>query len=215
MIGRLLRKDILLNWSMIVVIVGGLVLVVALNRFADRAVGERVYFGLILFYSSLYASLLPLLSAVRTERYRTDAFDCSLPVTRRQTIAAKYLLPVLLLPLWVALTYGTVGAFSAGRIPLDALHAETLLLAPAALVVVVGLFYPLVMRVGLPGMLYGAVGLQIVGVVLAVAVRRVPGIRGLFDAVGRIGPAMRGLHADIGDPWFALAADALYRGKDL
>jgi hypothetical protein len=79
-------------------------------------------------------------------------------------------------------------------------------------------------------MLYGLVGLQVVGLVFMVTVRSVPGVRGVFDAIARIGPSLRMLHAGIGDPWYALlviavligvsilsflAADALYRGRDL
>jgi hypothetical protein len=230
MIGRLLRKDFLLNWSMVVLLVVGLLVVVALFRFGDRATGEVMPIGLILFFGSFYGSLLPILAAARTDRYRTGGFEGSLPVTRRQFVAARYLLPVLLLPGWVALTYGALWAFSGGWLPPGALHAETLLLAPAALVVMMGLFYPLVMRVGFMGMLFGGVGLQVVGLVLTVAVRRVRGVLGLFDAIGRIGPALRGLHADLGDPGYALAVvgalaavyllsflvtDTLQRGRDL
>ena len=233
MIARLVRKDLLLNGNVLAWLAGGLVAMVVLTRFAGRSVGEKISpmsFGLELASGSFYGSLLPLMVASRADRFRTGGFDASLPVTRRQILAARYLLPLLLLPAWVALIYGTVWALSGGRLPPEALHAETLLLAPTALVVTMGVFFPAVMRLGFMGMLYGLGGLQVVGLVFLVAVRSVPGVRGVFDAIGRIGPALRGLHAGLGDPWYALlviavligvsilsflAADALYRGRDL
>jgi hypothetical protein len=232
-IARLMRKDLLLNGTMLAWLAGGLVAMVVLTRFAGRSIGEqmsRMSFGLELASGSFYGSLLPLMVAGRADRFRTGGFDASLPVTRRQILAARYLLPLLLLPAWVALIYGTVWALSGWRLPPEALHAETLLLAPTALVVTMGVFFPVVMRLGFAGMLYGLVGLQVVGVVLMVIMRRVPGVRGVFDAIARIGPSLRMLHTRVGDPWYALlvvaaligasilsflAADALYRGKDL
>jgi hypothetical protein len=232
-IARLVRKDLLLNGNMIAWLAGGLVAMVVLTRFAGRSVGEQMSptsFGLELASGSFYGSLLPLMVAGRADRFRTGGFDASLPVTRRQILAARYLLPLLLLPAWVALIYGTVWALSGGSLPPEALHAETLLLAPTALVVTMGIFFPAVMRLGFMGMLYGLGGLQVVGLVFLVVVRSVPGVRSAFDAIGRIGPSLRMLHAAIGDPWYALlviavligvsllsflAADALYRGRDL
>jgi hypothetical protein len=232
-IARLVRKDLLLNGNMLAWLAGGLVMMVVLIRLVGRSVGEQMSpmpFGLILFFGSFYGSLLPLMVAARADRFRTGGFDASLPVTRRQLLAARYLLPLLLLPEWVALICGIIWALSGWRLPPEALHAETLLLAPTALVITMGVFFPAVMRLGFVGLLYGAVGLQVVGLVFLVTVRSVPGVRGVFDAITRIGPSLRRLHAGIGDPWYALlviavligvtllsflAADALYRGRDL
>lgn len=216
MVARLMRKDLLLNGSMLAVLVGGLVVMVVIFRFAGQLRGDEMPLAVILVFGSFYGSLLPLMIAARADRFRTRGFDASLPVTRRQILAARYLLPLLLLPAWVGLTYGTCCALSGGLLAPEALRAGTLLLAPTALVVTVGAFFPLVSRVGFMGMLYGLVGLQVVGIALFTVVRSVPwlrsGVTDLFNAIGKIGPSLRGLHVEIGDPWYALLVIATLAG---
>lgn len=210
MILRLMRKDLLLNRSMVALVAAGLVLMVVLVNFA--AANERsasLPVELLVFIGTCYPALLVSLFAGRDDRYRTAVFDLALPVTRGMVLLARYLLALLLHPVWLLAIAAVCWAWRWPRFPSAVFAPESLALSLAAFVSAMGTTYPLVTRAGFVGMLYGLVGLQAVGVAVYALGRRWPVFGSLVDAFARIGPGLRGLHARLGDPWYLLGVFAV------
>jgi hypothetical protein len=87
MIGRLMRKDLLRNWTMAALVAAGIATFVAI---LDLGVGSARDGGppvaVVLFVAAWCSSLLPAALAGRDERYRTRTFDLGLPVTYGQVV---------------------------------------------------------------------------------------------------------------------------------
>jgi hypothetical protein len=207
MLGRLIRKDLVLNRWMVALVAVGIVTVVAilyLGVGTSREGGPPS--SVVLFIASWAGSLVPSLFAGRDDRFRTFSFDLGLPVTRGRVVLARYLLALLLVPVWIALVAAARWACGWSRFPVEFVHPESLVLGLAASVAGMGLVFPLVVRVGFMGLLYGLVGLQVLGLVTVVAVRQVPAASAALSQAGRIVPALAGLRARLGDPVFLAAA---------
>lgn len=225
-----MRKDLMLNWPMVAIVVVGLVLMLAIVNFAAAGEGDAPPpIALLVFVGTCYPALLPTLFAGRDDRFRTGRFDLALPVRRRQVLLSRYLLAILLHPVWLLVITAVCWAWQWPRFPSRLFAPESLALASAALACGMGPWYPLVLRAGFMGMLYGLVGLQVIGVfVTALGLRWSP-LRPVFDFIRQIGPGLRALHARIGDPGYFAAivatlaavyvlsffvSAALYRRKD-
>jgi hypothetical protein len=204
---RLIRKDLLLNWTIVALVAAGIVTLVAilyLGVGTTRDGGPPV--AVVLFITTWFGSLLPAAFAGRDDRYRTGSFDLCLPVTRGQVVLARYLLPLLLLPVWVGLVAGARWACGGLRFPVQVVRPDSLLLALSALVTGMGIVFPLVVWVGFMGLLYGLVGLQVLGLLTAVAVSQFPAVLAALSLLGRIDPMLGGFRAGLGDSWFLMAA---------
>jgi hypothetical protein len=230
MLGRLMRKDLILNWPVVAIVVAGIVtfvLIFFLGVGNDRGHGLPV--PLVLVSTTGYGSLMSSLFAARDTRFRTRVFDLGLPVPPGDVILARYLIGLLLLPLWIGLVVVVRWACAGPRFPLEIVHPDNLVLALAAFVAGMGVVFPLVVRVGFRGLLYGAVGLQVLGLVVVVLGRRFPAVLDAISRLGRIAPVAARLRTLLGDAGcvtvatgallalYALsyaAARALYRRED-
>lgn len=231
MILRLMRKDLMLNWHMVTIVVAGLVLLLVFENIAVAGGGDAALpVVLLVFVGTCYPALLTTLFAGIDDRHRTGSFDLALPVRRRQVLLSRYLLAILLHPVWLLVIAVSCWAWQWPRFPSALFAPESLALSFAALVCGMGPWYPLVLRAGFMGMLYGLVGLQVVGVAVTALARSWSPFERVIDLVRRIGPGLRTLHARLGDPWYLagvfvvlsalyalsfLVADALYRRKEV
>jgi len=230
MILRLMRKDLMLNWHMVTIVVAGLVLMLLFVNFATAGEGDTsLPVFLLVFVGTCYPALLTTLFAGIDDRHRTGSFALALPVRRRQVLLSRYLLALLLHPAWLLVIAVSCWAWRWPRFPSTLFSPESLALSFAALVCGVGPWYPLVLRAGFMGMLYGLVGLQVVGVTITALGRSWSPFERVLDLVRRLGPGLRALHARLGDPWYLagvffvlsalyalsfLVAAAIYRRKE-
>jgi hypothetical protein len=206
MILRLMRKDLLLHRSMVVLLAAGIVFEVVLLSFgAGTQRIDGVSLEVVVFIATACGSLLTSLFAGRDDRYRTAGFDLALPVTRRQVVFSRYLLSLLALPLWLGLTAVTRWACRWPVFPAQTFAPGTLVLALSAFVTGMGIVYPLVAAAGFSGLLYGFVGMLVLALLVVISVRLVPAVRPVVQTLGRIVPLLDGLHARLGDPWYLLA----------
>jgi hypothetical protein len=227
MILRLMRKDLVLGWPLSLAIVGSM----AANALLWAIEGGSTTF--ILVFGSVIGAFFPVMVCGREDRFRTNAFACTLPVSRRQIVLARYLLCPALFPAGMPCLVLLMWTFSGFRLPADFAHVDGYVTALAVQVLAVSAFVPLMLQFGYKGFLYSLVGLQVLGVLLLVVGSRVGlggGIRAIEGTVGRIGPGLRSLRSRMGDASFwpatfaAVAAAfglsyllscALYRRRDL
>lgn len=206
MILNLMRKDLLLHRSMVVLIAVGVVLEVVLLSFgAGTQRSDGVPLEVVVFLATACGSLLTALFAGRDDRHRGAGFDLALPVTRRRVVFSRYLLSLLALPLWLGLTAVTRWACRWPVFPSETFAPGTLVIALSAFVTGMGIVYPLVAAAGFSGLLYGFVGMLVLALLAIVSARLVPAVRPAVQALGRIVPLLDGLHARLGDPWYLLA----------
>jgi hypothetical protein len=206
MIMNLMRKDLLLNWSVVAGTAAGVVLLVVLLSFGagtQRSDGAPI--ELVIFLATAGGSLLTSVVAGRDDRYRTAGFDLALPVTRRQIVLSRYLLSLLALPLWLGLTAVARWACRWPVFPAETFAPGYLALALSALVAGMGIAYPLVAAVGFIGLLYGFVGLLVLALLAVASVRLFPAVRPILQTLGRIIPLLGNPHARLGDQWYLLA----------
>lgn len=207
MLGRLIRKDLILHRWMVALVAVGIVTFVAilyLGAGTSRDGGPPA--TVVIFFASWAGSLLPALFAGRDDRFRTFVFDLGLPVRRGQVVLARYLLALLFVPIWTSLVAAARWACNWPWFPTELASADSLVLALAASLTGMGLVYPLVVRVGFPGLLYGLAGLQVLGLVTVVAVRLLPSVRSTLQQAGRIVPALAVLRDRWGDTVFLTTA---------
>ncbi len=201
MIGKLMRKDLLLSWTMPLWVAGS----IAANFLIWTIDGGRS--GSILSFGSFVAAFLPIMISGREDRMRTNAFSCALPVSRRQIVAARYLLCLVMAPVWMLFCVLLIWAGSGFRLPPEMLEPAAYAVALAVQVLAVSILLPLMMRFGFIGFLYGLIAVQVLGLLVLVIGPRVglrSGILAIEDAVRSIGPGLRALRARLGDaPWLA------------
>jgi hypothetical protein len=202
---KLMRKDLLLSWSLLLAILGG----IAADTLIWAIEGGRA--GFVLAFGSTIAGFLPIMICGRDDRYRTNAFSCALPVSRRQIVLARHLLCPALFPGWMLFLVLLLWAFSGFRFPAELLRPDAYVTALAVQALAVAVFVPLMLRFGFKGFLYGLIGLQVLGLLVLVVGSRVGlagGILAFEGAIGRIGPGVRDLRAWMGDAAFFPAAFA-------
>lgn len=205
MILRLMRKDLLLSRGLLFAVLGG----IAANSLIWAIEGGRA--GFVLAFGSVIAAFLPVMISGRDDRYRTNAFACALPVSRRQIVMARYLLCPVLFPAWMLCLVLLLWTFSGFRLPAELLRPDAYITALGVQALAVALFAPLMIRFGYKGFVYGLIGLQVLGLLVLVVGSRIGlagGIRAFEGAIGSIGPGVRELRDRMGDTAFFPAAFA-------
>lgn len=201
MLRNLIRKDLILSrnaflWT-------GLPFLV---YFAVMASEPRVPIREYLVLSAILCALLPVSVVAREDKFKAAPLTCSLPVTRRAMVQARYALA------GACGLVGTAGALALAVLwpwghfaASDVLDLGTILFAFTAVVVIASLLMPFVFRFGLFGLIWLLVGLQVVGVAATLAAMLSgPGtVRPAFRALGRL---VAGLHTRLGDPATAVVA---------
>lgn len=212
MILRLVRKDLLQHWTMAAAVAGGFLLLLVMVNFIAASEGDRLPLDLVVFLGTAYPALLVPLFAGRDDRHRTTGFDLSLPVTRRQVLLGRYLLALALHVVWLALSAAVCRAWGWPRAIAGVFSPFSLALSLAAFTVGMGTTYPLVLRWGFVGMLYGLVGFQVLGVAVYALAKRWTAFASLVSLVAKVGPGLRALHARLGDPWYLAGVFAALTG---
>jgi hypothetical protein len=173
---NLIRKDLLMHktgFPVYVPFVGG---VMALQ--AWRGFSPSVYITLV----CIYAIIVPTALMAIEDRVRAGVFNCSLPVTRRQIVLAKYVIAWVLAVVAVLTGLAIYSVIAAQNLwAIWTLAAAIQILAILSLGL--GLTLPVLLRFGWMGMMIAYFGMLTLGAVTVVIVLAfVPG-RQLLDSL--------------------------------
>lgn len=193
------RRDLAINVFIITVTLG---ILSSLGDMSARAVA---------FFAGLMAAVFPVALVTREDKAGAMALSCSLPVTRRTIVRARYVLGVALAVLGVFVALTIAALIPTSSVPASALFSRSpLLLALALALLFMSLMLPLTLRLGAMGLIVLMVVLQVIGVILLTVVQLtgsnadlwlvtllVDGVTRLRDALG-VGPFQLLLLAGLG-----------------
>jgi hypothetical protein len=137
--------------------------------FVCRTSSARQY----LIFAAIYASFLTLTLFLREDKFRAASWSCTLPISRRDLVRARFLGAWILVMGNLALAL-VLARIMPGRAVQAAavLDPATLFLAAFAVTIVLALMLPFAIRFGLLGVMIFLVGTQLLGTtVLLIAVR--------------------------------------------
>jgi hypothetical protein len=177
---RLMLKDFRLHRKFI----GGfgIAFMIYLAIFGSRANSPRV---IALFGAFMYA-MIPLLIFTREDKFKTAAFNLSLPATRKEFLRARYVLGWLMMLILYAGTSLLTIAIPGAKLGFAAVfQVKTVLLVFFFMAIFFGLLMPLVVAYGWTGMIVFLVFTQVLGIVfLFLANLFRPAIRTAIGAIG-------------------------------
>lgn len=118
-------------------------------------------------FAGLMVAFIPVTLVTREDKARTMALSCSLPVSRRTIVRARYVLG-LAMATTMALALLTAAGLvpTSGLVLLEVLRPSTLLLCLSIVVILVSLLLPLTFRFGAMGVFALLAAFQVLGVVL-------------------------------------------------
>jgi hypothetical protein len=149
--------------------------------------------------TSVVVAFLPVMVVTGEDKARAMALTCSLPVTRRTVVRARFILAVLMGGCGVLFALGLASVLPTSTLPAAALFSlPNLLTGLAVVLLVLSLLLPLTLRFGAKGVILLLVVMQVIGVVLLTVVQvtrssadvRLLGalVSGISGLAGRLGP---------------------------
>jgi hypothetical protein len=166
MLPRLLLREWILTRRTLLAIVGIYVLFQA--YFVCRVSSSRQF----LIFASIYAAFLTLTLFLREDKFRAAAWSCTLPVSRRDLVRARFVGAWIFVAGVLALALLLAGLMPGSVVQVGAVFdPATLFMAAATITIILALMFPFAIRFGMLGVMIFLVGIQILGsVVLLIAV---------------------------------------------
>lgn len=163
---KLIRKDLILNKKLI--LMNAVILLACLGYFAAAATRTppRVYAG----FASFMMAFLPATLITQEDKFKAMTLGCSLPVSRKAIVQARFALSLLLAltGLLLSFLFGALLPFS--RYGFADLFAGTpLLMAFTGIGLVLSVLLPFTLRYGMKGLFIFLVIMQVLGIVLFTA----------------------------------------------
>ena len=194
----LIRKDLLLHKMPLYGFM--LASVVYLGWFASQIDSPNSYITFV----CMIAGVLPMVLIAREDVLRTDAFICSLPVTRRQVVQAKYVISWAMCLVIIVIGLVLYSIFATEEC-LEIWSLSTAGRVFMTLSLGLGVALPFALRFGWIGLTVFGVGMQILAmVVYLIAKTFVTSLR-LPDVFNAISKCIEGLDSRLGDPLFLAA----------
>ena len=165
--------------------------------------GKDVSAGAYIVLTSVMSVFLPVTVIVREGKFNAAALTCSLPVTRREIVHARYGLAIALgsCLMVVAIAVGLLCPWS--HLAATKLVApRALLLALTMIVLEAALLLPFLLRFGWIGIIVLLIALQVLGVVALTLTRLLGHGTPLGLGIKALANALRSLYASLGDPLF-------------
>ena len=194
----LIRKDMLLHKTAFYGYVP--VLVVYLAYLASQLSSRNVF----ITFACIMAAILPMVLITREDKFGAEAFVCSLPVTRRQVVHAKYVMS------WSsALILTIIGLFlysifaPEGRVAIWSVSTAGRVLLTLSLGL--GVVLPFSLRFGWVGLIAGLVGMQVIGILTLLLVRTFSTNLRIGDAFNAVSGFIERMHSQLGGPLFVAA----------
>jgi hypothetical protein len=219
----LIRKDILLHKT---AFYGYLPVVVLYLAYLATQVESRNVF---LTFSCIMGAILPMILIAREDKFGAESFICSLPVTRRLVVRAKYGMCWLTALAFVGMGVILYGILAPEQQPATfscSTAGRVLLLLAVGL----GVMLPFTLRFGRAGIMIALVGMQVLGILgLLVAQMFTSRVR-LSAVFSTVSEWIESVCTDLGGPLFLATilvfagissmasckvAEALFEGRDL
>lgn len=162
--------------------------------------------------ASVMVSFLPVMIVTREDKARAMALACSLPVTRRTIVRARYGLALVLATGGILLALGLAAWLPTSAMSATALfQPANLLTALSVALLVMSLMLPLTLRFGAMGLILLLAVSQVIGIVLftVVQITESTADKALVAAVVR---GIGDVAARLGTPGFHLLLAALLAG---
>lgn len=198
----LIRKDLLLHKTVYYGFTPAAV--VYLGWFASRIDSPTVFAT----FACIFACVLPLVLVAREDVYHAEAFVCSLPVTRRQVVHAKYAISwalALILTTIGLVLYWTFASAEQGEIWSVSVANRSLL----TLAVGLGAALPFALRFGWLGLTLFGIGMQVLSIVAYFIVSTFATVLPLGDAFAAVADGLAETRSTLGDPLFLAAVAAV------
>lgn len=193
------RKDLLLSRRELVL--NAFIITVSLGVLLS--LGEHSARG-VAFFAGLMAAVFPVTIVTREDKSGAMALSCSLPVTRRTIVRARYVLGVALAILGVFLALAVAVLVPTSTLPASALFSRSpVQLALSLALLVMSLMLPLTLRLGAMGLIALLVVLQVIGVVLLTVVQ-LTGSNADLWLITALVDGVRAVHGALGGPGFGL-----------
>jgi hypothetical protein len=189
---KLLRKDILFHKTYLLGIGIGYALYAAFlfsrvrSGFVPSIVGPFLY------------SILPIILYSREDKFKAVAFGLSLPTTRRETVAARFLLGWMMMLAVYLVSSALIPIVPGSKSSLgEVLQLPAILLTLTLMTLCFGTMMPLVTRFGIAGLMVPIVALQILGFIFMIF-RALAPLRLIKAAVMAIPEAFQALRSAAG-----------------
>lgn len=195
----LIRKDLLLHKAAFFGFTP--VLLIFLAWYARQGDSQNAF----VTFACIYAAIMPMVIIAREDKFKAEAFVCSLPVTRREIAQGKYVVS------WcVAFTFAVVALviysiFAEGRAA-DVWSIPTAGRVLLTLTVALSIMLPFLLRFGWMGLIVGLVGFQILGIVTLLLFRALKTDLRIGDVFRSVSEFIDSLNVQLGDPLFLLLA---------
>jgi ABC-type transport system involved in multi-copper enzyme maturation permease subunit len=196
---NLIRKDVVLGRRTLIVN-GSLALVAP---FILLMPDEPPPVILYVLYVGLLCTMLPVSLIAKEEKFSATAFTCSLPVTRRDIVTSRYVGGWFIAGGWMAVVLAVGLTAPAVRDLWSGGGGGALLAGFAMLGLAMAIVVPFTIRFGMNGLLFGLVGLQVLGMALFLVALATGGLDGIERAVETVVDAVGGYHERVGPAGFA------------
>jgi len=182
----------------------GTACIVYMGYFSSRANNP----GVVSAFGGILYSIVPLIIFTREDKFKAAAFNLSLPATRKEFLAARYLSGwVLMLALYAGTSLLTISIPGTKLGPSAVFQAKTILAVLAFMAILFAALMPLVVAFGWTGLIVFLVVFQVLGIVLMLMVTAFrPGLAAITGGIGR---AVSAAQSALGPAGFAAALIAL------
>jgi hypothetical protein len=158
---NLILKDLVLHKKFLAVI--SLLYIAYMGIFGSRINSPRIFF----LFSMIMSGIIPVLIFTREDKFKALSMTCSLPVSRRQIVLARYVLGWLLTLIIEVLMAGAVLLFPGSKLgPSDLLNLNMFVFALAMMTAILSILMPLLIRFGIAGIFVVAIGAQVLGIIV-------------------------------------------------
>jgi hypothetical protein len=198
----LILKDLRLHKKFILGF--GAACIVYMGFFSSRANNP----GVVSVFGAFLYSIVPLIIFTREDKFKAAAFNLSLPVTRKELLATRYLSGwLLMLALYAGTSLLTISIPGTKLGPSAVFQVKTILVVLAFMAILFAALMPLVVAFGWTGLIVFLVVFQVLGIVLMLMITAFrPGLTAITGGIGR---AVSAAQSGLGPAGFAVALIAL------
>ncbi len=195
---ELIWRDFVLNRNAI------LANLLVFTAFLGYAAWDEASPGAYIFFAAIMFSVVPIMIVTREEKFKAMRLGCSLPVTRRGVVRARYVLSLGFGVAGILLALSLGAAISSSSLDVSTLLGpRELLIALTLVTLIVSLLLPFTLRFGAMGLIIMMVALQVLGSVLLI-VAQITRSSADKRVAAAVAGAVRSVAVALGEPAFSL-----------
>ena len=165
---RVMKRDLIMNRT---ALVSNLIIMTGFLVFMSSW-EEGASTGTFAFFAGIMMAFVPVMVVTREDKFKAMALVCSLPVTRKTVVGARYMLAVSssVLGILLALTVGSLAPTSQLGVS-DLFRPGVVLHALSVTTLVVAILLPFTLRFGVLGLILVLASSQVLGIVALTMVK--------------------------------------------